>query len=161
MLYPKKIKLSEMELKVGCITGYERHIESVVNNRRPRFPEKYIGELLLNHQLAACAELAFCKMSGIYFAHTKNTFHIADVLDNIEVRYSNLPEVKVRRDDNNMIVVSMSGNLDCFTCNGWIKSEDAKRQEYEKDYGNRGRPAYFVPLTNIRKDSMKQALLIK
>ena len=56
-------------------------------------------------------------MSGVYFAHTKNTFHIADVLDNIEVRYSNLPEVKVRRDDN-MIVVSMSGDLDCFVTVG-------------------------------------------
>jgi hypothetical protein len=157
-MYPKQIKLSEMELKVGCITGYERHIESVINKRRPRFPERYVGELLLNHQMAACAELAFCKMSGIYFAHTKNTFHVADVLNNIEVRFSNLPEVKVRADDDDMVVVSMSGNLDGFVCNGWIKSEDAKLPEYEKDYGNRGRPAFFVPLNNIRKDSIRAAL---
>ena len=61
-----------MELKVGCITGYERHIESVLNNRRPRFPERYTGELLLNHQLAACSELALQDEWYILSPHKKH-----------------------------------------------------------------------------------------
>jgi hypothetical protein len=105
--------------------------------------------MLLNHQLAACAEMAFCKMIGVYFANTKNTFHVADVGKNIEVRFSNTGLLKVRADDNDMAVVSMSGNLDGFTYNGWISSEEAKYDHYKKDFGNYGKPAYFVPLNKL------------
>lgn len=147
----KTIRLTEQEIIVGCITGLMRHADSVVNKRKSRFPEKYAGQLLLNHQMSSCAEMAFCKLMGVYFSHTKNTFHVADVGDNIEVRFSNTGKLKVRPDDNDMICVSMSGNLDGFIYNGWISSEEAKKKEWEKDYGNYGAPAYFVPNHNLNK----------
>ena len=49
------------------------------------------------------------------------------------------------QDDNNIIVVSVSGDMPNFKINGWMYSEDGKRPQWERDYNNQGKPAYFVP----------------
>ena len=151
-----KVKLTQQEMMVGCTTGMTRHIESVANNRQPRFPEKYTGQLLLSHQLGACAELAYCKIFNIFYSPTVNTFHVADIGDDVEVRYSNLNYLKVRKDDNNIYCVSMCGNLQYFRYNGWIWSEDAKKDEWIKDFGGHGKPAYFVPTENLNKGEIER-----
>tara|TARA_Y100000310_G_C20201898_1_gene587293 strand:+ start:92 stop:583 length:492 start_codon:yes stop_codon:yes gene_type:complete len=144
-----KIKLTKQEMLVGCMTGFTRHIESITKGMTLRFPEQFPGQVLLNNQLACCAEMAYAKMSGVYFSHSVNTFHIPDVGDNIEVRFSNMEKLKVRITDKDVYVVSMSGNLPEFVYNGFIWCEDAKNPLWERDYNNLGKPAYFVPLSEL------------
>ena len=144
-----KIKLTDQEMLVGCMTGLTRHIESLTRGMKHRFPEQYPHQALLNNQLGSCSEMAYAKMIGAYFSHSVNTFQVPDIGDNIEVRYSNMDKLKVRMTDRDVYVVSMSGRLPEFTYNGFIWCEDAKRPEWVKDYNNLGKPAYFVPLSEL------------
>ena len=144
-----KIRLTKQEMLIGSITGMVRHIESLESGRKLRFPEKYPNQSLLNHQLGSLSEMAYAKMVNAYYSHSVNTFHVADIGDNIEVRYSNMDKLKVRATDKDVYVVSMSGTLPEFTYNGYIWCENAKRPEWSKDYNNHGVPAYFVPLTEL------------
>jgi hypothetical protein len=144
-----KIRLTKQEMLIGSITGMVRHIESLESGRKLRFPEQYPNQSLLNHQLGSLSEMAYAKMVNAYYSHSVNTFHVADIGDNIEVRYSNMDKLKVRVTDKDVYVVSMSGTLPEFTYNGYIWCENAKRPEWSKDYNNHGVPAYFVPLTEL------------
>ncbi len=149
-----KISLTEQEIIQGSLTGIMRQADSVCNGRKPRFPEKYPGELLLNHQFGALAEIAFCKVVDRYYSPTVNTFHVPDVGTDIEIRYSNTGKLKVREDDNDVYCVLMSGNLPVFEYHGWIWCDDAKKDGWKRDYGNFGVPAYFVPIEYLSKDKM-------
>jgi hypothetical protein len=138
----------------ACVTGLSRQLESIENNRKPRFKEQYEGQLLLMHQLAACSEMACAKILNSYYSHTVNTFHVADIGKDIEVRFSNTGNLKVREDDNDVFIHAMSGNLEEFTWHGFVWSEDAKIKEYYKDPNNVGKPAYFIPIKNIGEITM-------
>ena len=155
-----EIFLTYFECDHACQVGARRHLESCIKGRRARFPEmKMPDELLLHHQHGALAELAFCKLFGFYWGGHINHFHKAYVGTNIEVRWSRRTDLKVRPDDNDVYVASMSGALtDCldkkfrFYYNGYIHSEDAKREEWKKDFFNAGSPAYFVPHDQLNTD---------
>jgi len=150
-VYSIEIQLTEQELIVACQTGLMRYVESITNNRKPNFSHnRNIDEMLLFDQQGCCAEMAFAKMVGVYFGHTINTFHTADVGRNIEVRFSNMNSCKVRPNDKDVYVACMSGSLkEGFCYHGYIHCEDAKRDEWSKDFNNKGRPAYFVPRDNL------------
>ena len=150
-MYSIEIQLTEQELIIACQTGLMRYIESIKNNRKPNFSyNKNIDEMLLYDQQGCCGEMAFAKMMGVYFGHTINTFHTADVGRNIEVRFSNMPSCKVRPNDKDVYVACMSGSLKKgFNYHGYIYCEDAKKNEWSQDYNNKGRPAYFVPRDSL------------
>ena len=141
-----KIILTKQEMFYSGVAGLSRQLESVINNRSPRFSEKYSGELLGYHVYGAMAEMVVCKAFGWYWDYSMNTFHVSDVPGkNIDVRFSRMNTLKIRPDDNNIIVVSVSGYMPNFKINGWMYSEDGKRPQWERDYNNQGKPAYFVP----------------
>tara|TARA_B100001113_G_C20920506_1_gene539848 strand:- start:37 stop:522 length:486 start_codon:yes stop_codon:yes gene_type:complete len=152
----KKVLLDYWECIHACNVGLTRHIESCVRGRKARFPERKPDELLLHHQHGALAEAAFSKLAQVYWGGHINRFHEADVGLKIEVRWSARPDLKIRADDNDIYVVSMSGALsDCvdrkfpFVYNGYIYSEDAKQERWLKDPNGSGAPAYFVPHTDL------------
>ena len=121
-----KIRLTKQEMLIGSITGVVRHIESLEHGRKLRFPEKYPNQSLLNNQLGSLSEMAYAKMVNTYYNHSVNTFHVADIGDNIEVRYSNMDKLKVRATDKGVYVVSMSGTLPELVYNGYIWCETLK-----------------------------------
>ena len=121
-----KIRLTKQEMLIGSITGVVRHIESLEHGRKLRFPEKYPNQSLLNNQLGSLSEMAYAKMVNTYYNHSVNTFHVADIGDNIEVRYSNMDKLKVRATDKDVYVVSMSGTLPELVYNGYIWCETLK-----------------------------------
>jgi hypothetical protein len=145
------IKLNKQELIHAGITGLFRYIESQLNNRTPYFKEKYTGEQLGYGIMGAFAEVAVSKAMKTYYDYSVNTFHVSDIPDqNIEVRYSKMPYCKVRGDDCNINVVSVTGNIPNLEIKGYIYSEDAKYPHYLKDFNNAGRPAYFVPHKHLK-----------
>ena len=154
-----QIFLTYFECLQACQVGLTRHLESCLRSRKARFPETKADELLLHHQHGALAEMAYSKLTSQYWGYHVNHFHAADLGSKTEVRWSERSDLKVRPDDNDIIVVSMSGKLsDCidkrfpFVYNGWIHSNDAKQEQWKRDFHNAGKPAYFVPHDNLNKE---------
>jgi len=145
------IDLSFSECLNGANVGTLRHLESIFRGRTSRFPHKFPEQGLLYHQQGAIAELAFAKLSDCYWAQHVNRFHEED-LRGIEVRFSNRDDTKVRPDDHNIWIVSMGGELPTYKYKGCIYSEEAKRPEWEKDFGGYGKPAIFVPNEYLDSD---------
>jgi len=146
-----KVKLKFSECLNGTMVGALRYYESLFKGRTTSFPRSYIEQGLLHHQQGALAELAYSKLSDRYWSQHVNRFHDDD-LRGVEVRYSNRKDTKVRPDDNNIWIVSMGGELPVYEYKGCIYSEDAKRPEWEKDFGNWGKPAFFVPNEHLTTD---------
>tara|TARA_R100001244_G_scaffold129386_5_gene100853 strand:+ start:5150 stop:5647 length:498 start_codon:yes stop_codon:yes gene_type:complete len=152
----KGITLTQQEMVLGCTVGLTRYAESISKNRKPRFPEQFPDQMLLFHQLGACAEVAFCKFAGLFYSPTVNKFGHPDIGDDIEVRWSSRDTLKVSPKDNNVYCISMSGNLPTFVYNGWIWSEEAKQKKWEADPGDWGKPAFFVPVTDLRQGKIER-----
>ncbi len=143
-----KVVLSEQECFQSGIVGYRRNLESIVNHRTPRFPERYPGELFVYHIFSAMAELAVAKALNAYWSFHENKFSSGDVGD-YEVRYSTRNDLKVRERDTG-IAISVTGYPPEFEIAGWIRAEDAKQEHWKRDFNNHGKPAYFVPHQSLR-----------
>jgi hypothetical protein len=109
-----------------------------------RIHEEFIG---------ACGELAVAKSAGVFFLPSVNTFHrVPDFLSDYEIRSTDLPDgsLIVRdNDDNHRRYILATVVDDVVTLVGWIKGEDAKKQEFVRDPGGR-RPSWFVPQSSLR-----------
>ena len=82
------VELNANEVLVASYVGARRNAEASFRNRKPRFPEKVVGELWGFHIESAHAELAVCKYLGIYWGFGVNTFHVEDIVNtNLEIRW--------------------------------------------------------------------------
>jgi len=139
---PTGVVLTPSEVLTAGHVGLRRNAEAVLNKRKNRFPEKYVGQLWGNHIESACAELSVCKALGVYWGCGVNTFHVPDIhLTDIEVRWSSRADLKVRPDDSG-VVVCVTGQCPEYKIVGWIKAEDAKQSKW---YYGEPPPCYFVP----------------
>jgi len=150
-----KITLDFFETKIACECGVLRHLESVFKNRKPRFPEKYVGQLMNNHINAACSEYAFAKMFGLPYLFHVNRFHNGGDVEcpsgAVEVRWTPNPDLglKVRPDDTGTVVM-LTGAIPEFEFLGFCTSSFAQGNEgWLKDFGGHGKPAYFVPVDSL------------
>lgn len=148
------VKLNANEMLVATYVGSRRNAESIYKQRKPRFAESKVGELWGFHIESAHAELAVCKFLGVYWGFGVNTFHVSDIVDtNLEIRWSTRKDLKVRPDDNG-IIVSVTGKCPEYEIKGWINSEDAKQ---EKWLHNVHPICYFVPHEFLNSpESLKQ-----
>ena len=149
MPYSVEIELTPVEMLRAGETGLYTWVESVKANRTPNFEEKIEGEMLLNHQLGAMGELAYCKMINRYWSGKIRNFDGADIGEKTQIRWTRLDNVKVRLTEKDIYVVALSGVPPIVTYHGWIYSNDAMKEKYMKDYNNRGKPAYFVPFADL------------
>jgi hypothetical protein len=141
-----EINLNANEVLVAGYIGMRRNAEASFRNRKPRFPERKVGELWGFHIESAHAECAVAKYLGIYWGFGVNTFHTEDIVNSkIEVRWSHRNDVKVREDDSG-IIVSVTGKCPTYNIVGWINANDAKKQEY---YFSNPPPCYFYPHTYL------------
>jgi hypothetical protein len=140
------VNLNANEVLVATYIGSRRNAEACFNGRKARFPEKVAGELWGFHIEAAHAELAVCKYLGIYWGFGVNTFHVPDVENtNLEVRWSSREDMKVRPDDEG-IIVSVTGKCPTYEIKGWMRAEDAKQEKYKY---NKEPICYFVPHSEL------------
>lgn len=137
------VTLTANEVLVAGYVGMRRNVEAKYNKRKPRFPERVVGELWGNHIESAHAELAVAKALGIYWGFGVNTFHVADIENtNYEVRWTRRSDCKVRLDEDDKIVISVTGACPSYEVRGWIKAKDAKQPQW---YCENPPPCYFVP----------------
>ena len=142
-----KVELNANEVLVATYIGSRRNAEASFRNRKPRFPEKVVGELWGFHIESAHAELAVCKYLGIYWGFGVNTFHVEDVVNtNLEIRWSSREDVKVRPDDKG-VIVCVTGKCPVYEIKGWIKAADAKQDKWKY---NKEPICYFVPHAELR-----------
>jgi hypothetical protein len=140
------VELNANEVLVATYIGSRRNAEACFKKRKARFPEKVIGELWGFHIEAAHAELAVCKYLGIYWGFGVNTFHVPDVANtNLEIRWSSREDMKVRPDDNG-IIVSVTGKCPVYEIKGWMRAADAKQDKW---LYNREPVCYFVPRAEL------------
>jgi len=137
-----EILLTAQEMYHSGLVGYRRQLESVVRGRRPRFPQRFAGELFATHIIGAMAECAVAKGLGLYWSHHEGKFSGGDVGE-LEVRWSMRDDVKVRERDRG-VIVSVSGEPPAFRINGFALAAESKRPEWKLAPRN-GPPAYFVP----------------
>jgi hypothetical protein len=135
------------------IIGSERQISAVEKGLNNSFGYKGSGWDI--HIEGAAGELAYCKWAGIYFYPTIDTFKNGGDVGELQIRtrsedsYDLIVREKDRDDDIFILVV---GKIPKYRIVGWITGSNAKQKKWEKDYGNRNAPAYFVPQSSLNTD---------
>jgi len=153
------IELNANEVLVASYVGARRNAEASFRNRKPRFPEKVVGELWGFHIESAHAELAVCKYLGIYWGFGVNTFHVEDIVNtNLEIRWSSRSDLKVRPDDTG-VVISVTGKCPSYEIKGWIEAENALQDKWRYD---KEPICYFVPHKELKPiEELKKILFNK
>ena len=114
--------------------------------------------------MGAAGERAVAEYLGIDWDESINTFNVADLPPDWQVRWSNRNDVKVKwTDGNDLRVIGVRsgehsvGGRHRFHVVGWewiktIRSWRNKngKQSYVKDPGGRGKPAIFVPYWRLK-----------
>lgn len=132
--------------------GGLRQAESRLGKRRDAHGMSADADGLTAHILGAAGEMAVAKVLGRYWGGDVCTFKRADIGSNIQVRTRSRHEwdLIIRDDDDGaayfVLVTGTPGNL-CVR--GWIKGEDARRDEWRQGHGGRP-PAWFVPQSALK-----------
>lgn len=137
------------DIRYATVTAKARQNEAVAAGRPDR--HGYKGDGYSVHLLGSLGELAVCRLLGVAWDASVNTFKKPDVLDIIQVRTRS-------RDDYDLLVRGNDANDEIFvhvtlnqaqahlTIHGAIEGGDAKQPQWRQTYGGRP-PAYFVPAT--------------
>jgi len=139
-----EVTLANYEVQMAAAVGSRRQLNAVMKAREPRFGEQHDGQLHRNHLRGAMAELAVAKYLDVYWGGHVGVFTSLDDVGKYEIRYSMRSDLKVKENDEG-IVISVTGQPPKMKIAGYINAEDAMRDEWKKDFNNGGKPAFFVP----------------
>lgn len=145
-----EVTLEYYEITQAANVGQLRHLAAL----RRGYKTSARGKEWQLHIEGACGEMAVAKAAGKYWGGTINTFKdggdIASTGWEVRTRSSEDHDLIVRDDDpDGRVFILVTGLSPTFRIHGWIKSEDAKREEWRKNYGGFG-PAYFVPKESLK-----------
>lgn len=154
----RRVKLNKGEMRWAAQIGVERNVEAMFDGRRHRAGMDD-GEGWKNHCDGAAGELAFCKAFGLAWDGTVNTFKLCGDVGQVEIRTARiktqdrfLPRLIIRpedKDDSPYVLVWMR-HPNVFDVVGWAYGRECKRQEFARDFNERGYPAYFVSRGSLR-----------
>jgi hypothetical protein len=143
------VRLTEMEMRIGCLVGSARHIESLQSARRDAHGKGADGGWT-EHINGACGEMAAAKALNLYWPAHINNFKGPDLSGpgydiQVRTRSQSHYDLLVRDDDNDEhFFVHVLGQAPEYEVVGMMKGRDAKRLEWRQNYGERP-PAFFVP----------------
>jgi hypothetical protein len=103
------------------------------------------------HIEGACGELAVAKFLGRYWDGSVDTFRSLPDLGNVEIRTrsKHVYDLIVRGDDDpQKFYVLVTGRAPFYRVRGWIKGEEARKDEWLQSYGGR-EEAWFVPASAL------------
>ncbi len=141
------VELTAYEAMMAGGAGFRRQFNALMRKDRPRFGEQYPGQLWYNHIAGACAEMAVAKALGAFWGGGVDTFDREDIEDTgFEVRFSPAGKPKVTPRDTRIIVgvVGSSPSITTFRILGWLRAEDAKREQWQSD----SMPLCYFPPAN-------------
>ena len=91
------------------------------------------------------SELAVANLLELPWLAGVDTYHTADILPDIEVRWSPRQFLKVRPDDNGR-VVAVTGQCPNFVVMGWMPAEMTKQPQW---FHSIEPTCYFVPYEDL------------
>jgi hypothetical protein len=160
------IERTEMDIEMGIevtLTDEETAYARGIGMKRQQECEKagkkdrhgFKGNGVNIHILGAAGELAACKVFGLIWSASVNTFKgQADVGDVGEVRATTYKtgSLIVREDDqDDHVFILVTGQIPHLTIQGYMMGKDAKQKQWLSDRGNGRAKAYFVPQTAIER----------
>ena len=156
------VTLDGEDLTYATDVGRMRHLESILNGRKVKFPEKRHGELWGNHIESACAELAVARCSRRKWTGHINRFHErADIEGtNWEVRWSAIQQWKVNAtNDTGKVVVCVDGQAPTYEIVGWVIPELVRQQDALKRHG-KDHDFWLVPRKLITRVGLPPASMV-
>ena len=140
-----EITLEYYEVAQAAHVGQLRNLSAMSRGYDSKIP----GREWQAHIEGACGEIAVAKAAGKYWGGSINTFKDGgDIVSTgweVRTRSDHSHDLIVRDNDpDGRVFILVTGLSPTFRIHGWIKSEDAKREEWRKNYGGHGL-AYFVP----------------
>lgn len=145
-------------MHLAGLIGLERQVESIMNNRKPQFPEQYPNQMFATHVVGAMAEFAVAKELKLTWEAHVNHFSLPDLVARkgskriwIEVRYSpKRKDIKVKSSDpDHAIVVGVRGFPPEFEMVGFVKAGTVKTDS-ELQSPAPGKPAWFASADIIK-----------
>lgn len=129
--------------------GRMRHLASLKAGRKDAYG--YDGLGWSEHIEGACGEMALAKCLGIYWDGSVNSFKSEDLPGiQIKTRSREDYELIVRpADSRESAYVLVTGKCPSYEIKGWIRGDDAMKDEWLQSHGGRP-PAYFVPHLALR-----------
>lgn len=159
-----KVSMTEFETTHGAMIGIAQNIVSMFAKRKHRWNPKRCdrcgqprGGWRSNIE-GKIGEMAFCKGFHLYWTPILNTFKKFGDQWGVEIKTRSLDHYQlfVRPDDHDdRPYVLVRGETPSFEIVGWMMGRDAKHEEWLKDHGNEGKPAYFVPDRYLSDDWAK------
>ncbi len=149
-----EVMLTLPEFVQAVMAAMTRIISSAA--QRINHASTYDRDLLvrLNEEVVGvCSEMAFAKWRRCYWSPPVNTFHHEPDVEHVEVRGSASHDRRliVRDNDDPMRpYVFVTGHPPSLRLRGWIRGEDARRDEY-LDNPHGSRPAWFVPPAKLHR----------
>jgi hypothetical protein len=158
--HPTETVIAELLVTLGAEdliwatdVGRMRHLESILQQRKVKFPEKRAGELWGNHIESACAELAVARCATRKWMGHINRFNTGpDIEDtNWEVRWSAIQQWKVNaKNDTGKVVVCVDRQAPTYEIVGWVIPELVRRvPEFERNGGDH--KYWLVPRNRITR----------
>jgi len=140
-----EVRLRDYEVLQAAMTGMLRQVSAI----KRKSVSKINGREWQAHIEGACGEVAVAKVMGRYWGGGINTYKSGGDIDStgweVRTRSSHDYDLIVRDDDDDeRVFILVTGHAPDYRVHGWIRAADAKRQEWQKDYGGHGL-AYFVP----------------
>lgn len=143
-----EICLKPTEIMTGATIGIMRQMQNMRSGRKNCYGAGN-DKAWQMHIEGALGELAFAKHLGAYYAGV-GVFRGADVGDHeVRTRSSHSYDLILHPDDrDDACFWLLTGSLGNYRLHGWIKGIDGKADRFWSDPAG-GRPAYFVPKTEL------------
>ena len=139
------VRLTWFERRIALSVGRERAARAAARNSTEIIPRPQVYA----HAVGAAGELAFAKALGVYWNFSVDTFRSAPDVAGYEVRTRTNPEwdlfIRPNDSDNRKYALVTIDRDKSFLIVGYLLGADAKQRRWLRDYGNRGKSAYFVP----------------
>lgn len=147
-----EVALTLPELLLGASAGAMRQVENIKLGRKAAFGAGHDNDWQLNIE-GVLGEMALAKYLNRYWSG-KGTFRAPDV-DQVDVRTTAHPKGHLlihKEDPDDRRFYLLRGACGSYEVCGWILGRDAKQDRFWGDKFKTGRPAYWVPQTELRTD---------
>lgn len=148
-----KVTLTPAEVLLAYQVAAMRQTQNMVRSTRAKHgaPEGPEGEIL---DVIACrGEMAVAKALNLYWAGTVGRYGAPDVGEIVDVRTrrQRWHDLILHREDpdERPFVLAFAESPQSVELLGWILGSDGKQERHWKDPAG-GRPAYFVPQSELR-----------
>jgi hypothetical protein len=146
-LTPIPVTLDWREMSHAALCGVGRTVASLADRREPGQGTKHEDRWRSDIE-GACGEMAAAKALNRFWSPSCNTFMAPDIGQSIGVRTrsDHSYDLIIRERDNpDYAFVLVTGIAPSFLVHGWRFARDCRRDEWLKDYGERGHPCWGVP----------------